>query len=231
MSQDSFELLAQQFASLNEQLRRDSGAESVFQSLVQMATRAVPGCSWAGVTVWEKTGPRGLASTDPVAAEVDDLQHRLNEGPCVTAAVDDAPVLLDDMERDGRWPTLVQEVLARTPVRTVLSFTLGRSPRSALNLYGDRAFAFDAVAVGAGALFASHAQAFMSHKGSLDRAQQLDRALVSSRSIGTAIGVVMATHKVSEERAFELLSEASQRLNRKLRELALDVSHTGELPG
>lgn len=223
--------LAGQFTVLHEQLRTDGGTAASLRALVDMATSAVPGCRWAGVTIWERKGPRGLASTDEVAATVDDLQHTLGEGPCVTAAARDETILLDDMGVDPRWPALAGEVLARTPVRTVLSFTIDRQPRTALNLYGAHPHAFDEVAVSAGALFASHARAFMSHRSSSERAVHLDQALASSRSIGTAVGVLMATYRVSEERAFELLSEASQRLNRKLRELAVDVSDTGELPG
>jgi DNA-binding response OmpR family regulator len=62
-----------------------------------------------------------------------------------------------------------------------------------------------------------------------DRVANLRTALASNRSIGAAIGVIMATEKLSHEKAFERLREASQRTHRKLRDLADDVLCTGVL--
>jgi DNA-binding response OmpR family regulator len=63
-----------------------------------------------------------------------------------------------------------------------------------------------------------------------DRAENLQRALSSNRLIGTALGIVMATRKVTADQAFALLREESQTSNRKLREVADDVVFTGALP-
>jgi AmiR/NasT family two-component response regulator len=61
-------------------------------------------------------------------------------------------------------------------------------------------------------------------------ADHLRRALESSRTIGAAMGIVMATHMVSLEEAFEMLREVSQNHNRKLRDIAVDVVEQGCLP-
>ncbi len=63
-----------------------------------------------------------------------------------------------------------------------------------------------------------------------DRADGLQRALASNRTIGTAIGILMAHDRVTAEAAFNLLRESSQRSNRKLRTVAEDVIFTGALP-
>jgi AmiR/NasT family two-component response regulator len=55
----------------------------------------------------------------------------------------------------------------------------------------------------------------------------LRTALASNRQIGAAIGVIMATEKLTHEQAFERLHEASQRTHRKLRDLAEDILYTG----
>lgn len=67
-------------------------------------------------------------------------------------------------------------------------------------------------------------------RASQDDATHLMRALERSRDIGTAIGILMAIHKVSRDEAFDLLRSASQNGNRKLRDLALDVVEHGCLP-
>ncbi len=66
----------------------------------------------------------------------------------------------------------------------------------------------------------------------LEHAEHLRTAIITNRQIGTALGILMATHKLTGGQAFDLLREVSQHSHRKIRELALDVIDTGaiELP-
>jgi DNA-binding response OmpR family regulator len=61
------------------------------------------------------------------------------------------------------------------------------------------------------------------------RAEHLERALASNRTIGTAIGILMAGRRITSDEAFSLLRERSQHSNRRLREVAEDVIYTGTL--
>lgn len=56
---------------------------------------------------------------------------------------------------------------------------------------------------------------------------RLQVALASNRDIGTAMGILMRVHLVSQDEAFDLLRRASQHSHRKLREVAADVIFTG----
>jgi hypothetical protein len=58
---------------------------------------------------------------------------------------------------------------------------------------------------------------------SQEHAAHLEQALRSSRTIGAAIGIMMASRAVGEEEAFDLLRQASQHSNRKLRDIAADL--------
>src|SRR4051794_9582384 len=62
------------------------------------------------------------------------------------------------------------------------------------------------------------------------RADNLLVALETSRTIGMAIGILMNEHKVTAETAYGRLREASRLARRKLRDIADEVVHTGELP-
>lgn len=62
-----------------------------------------------------------------------------------------------------------------------------------------------------------------------DQATNLRTALLNSRQIGAAIGIIMAAHKVTESTAFDMLRTVSQHDHRKLREVATDVLQTGWL--
>jgi AmiR/NasT family two-component response regulator len=62
-----------------------------------------------------------------------------------------------------------------------------------------------------------------------DEAAALERALASSRRIGMAVGILMCRHQLTDEAAFGLLREHSQRTNTKVRDLAETVIYTGTL--
>lgn len=55
-------------------------------------------------------------------------------------------------------------------------------------------------------------------------------ALSTCRTIGAAVGIVMASRKLTEDDAFALLKQASQNNNRKVRDLAAEVVVTGQVP-
>jgi AmiR/NasT family two-component response regulator len=57
--------------------------------------------------------------------------------------------------------------------------------------------------------------------------ENLEAALVNARKIGAAVGVVMATEKLTYEQAFSLLAKISQRANEKLVRVAERVLLTG----
>jgi hypothetical protein len=64
---------------------------------------------------------------------------------------------------------------------------------------------------------------------SREHAEQMDEALRSSRIIGAALGMIMAGRLVTQDEAFAILKEASQRTNRKLRDLAAEIVECGRL--
>jgi AmiR/NasT family two-component response regulator len=74
-------------------------------------------------------------------------------------------------------------------------------------------------------------------RDALDRAQEQIRnltiALTTSRRIGIAIGILMASDKLTEDQAFDQLVSISQSKHEKLRDIADRVVLTGsvaELP-
>jgi AmiR/NasT family two-component response regulator len=59
-------------------------------------------------------------------------------------------------------------------------------------------------------------------------ADDLRRALVTSRQIGMAMGILMERHRLTAEQAFDRLRDLSQRRNVKLRDIAERLIHTGD---
>lgn len=56
-----------------------------------------------------------------------------------------------------------------------------------------------------------------------EHAAQMEQALQSSRTIGTAIGILMAEREIRQDEAFTVLQTASRNSNRKLREIAHEL--------
>ncbi len=224
--------LADDFVLLNHHLHAGGGRDAAMKRIVELAVGSIPGCDWAAITAWPvKRQPRSLAASHEVASAADRLQYELGEGPCLTAATDSEMVQLVDVATDEQWPRFSAAAAADTPVRSVMSFHLADLPhRSALNLYSGQAGAFDTEAISSAALFAAHARVLLIHAASADKAANLENALSTSRQIGAAIGILMNVHKITADQAFELLRESSQRLNRKLHDIAYDVTQTGTLP-
>jgi hypothetical protein len=102
------------------------------------------GVTGAGISMVTETGNRGVVcATDDVAAEIEDLQFSLGEGPCVDAVRAGAPVLIPDLDRPGdvtidRWPTFMASAES-AGVRAVFAFPLriGAISVGALDLYRD----------------------------------------------------------------------------------------------
>jgi AmiR/NasT family two-component response regulator len=66
----------------------------------------------------------------------------------------------------------------------------------------------------------------------VDRAKinNLSIALTTARRIGAAVGILMATQKVTEDEAFDVLRRVSNNSQRKVRDIAEDVVMWGTLP-
>ena len=64
-----------------------------------------------------------------------------------------------------------------------------------------------------------------------DHRRTLRQALQTNRTIGTAVGIVMAGYQLDQQRAFQVLVRTSQQNNRKLQDVpAAEVVRTGSLP-
>jgi|tagenome__1003787_1003787.scaffolds.fasta_scaffold20954868_3 AmiR/NasT family two-component response regulator len=61
------------------------------------------------------------------------------------------------------------------------------------------------------------------------KASTLEAGLLSNRRIGMAVGILMCRLHLTEDDAFELLRQESQRRNTKVRVLAETVIYTGTL--
>ena len=222
-----FKAVAAQVVKLHDTEVSDEDVEKLLASLTEGAVAAIPAARFGCITVVEHGDVMTIAPTDPIAARLDELQSKHDIGPCLDAAWEQHPVLIDDYTTDERWPRFIEDVVAQTPVRSSLSFQLHRddTSMSAFNLHADRAHAFDDEAQRVASVFAANT-ALALH--SRTWTQQFDQALASRDDIGQAKGILMERYTVDSDQAFDMLKQISQTSNTKLVELArrlIDIDH------
>lgn len=166
-------------------------------------------------------------------ARIDAIQDEAGEGPCLGSIADHAIYQIDDFrEASAQWPTFVRRVDAEVGLASMLSFRLFTSGDNvgALNLYSRQTSAFTDESGAIGAILAAHAGIALAAAREQRNAQDLRSALLTSRQIATAIGIVMVCQGLDQDQAFEFLVNASKRLNRKLRDLADAIVAEGGIP-
>jgi ANTAR domain/GAF domain len=230
---DALANLADQFGQLAMSLADGADEPLTQQRLVEFAVRGVPGAEHASMTVVDGgRPPRTTAQSDELPYQWDQLQYEHGEGPCLEVITTNGIALAQDLRTDTRWPRFARAIVDHTPARSMLSFRLflTEQNRAALNLYATRPGAFSDQSAATGAMFAAYASMALLAAARHDKANHLARALETNREIGVAMGIIMASGKLTSQQAFSQLSVASQNLNRKLRDIAADVARTGEVP-
>jgi GAF domain-containing protein len=225
---------------LQDALLSTESVEQFLHEMSRLAAGLVGGGLSCGMTVQSGGLPMTVACSDPVAAQVDELQYNLDDGPCLHAMRDGHTVRIEDTTRmkDAgvtRWPEFEARA-ASHGIRSCLALPLTADGRSigAINLYARTASAFGTAEARRAENFAENAS------GALTLALRLSshallieqlRSSISSRTvIDQALGIIMARQHCGQSRAFAILRAASQNSNVKLREIASAVvtSVTGE---
>ncbi|MFD4025749.1 GAF and ANTAR domain-containing protein [Streptomyces sp. NPDC058576] len=210
-----------------------SSVEASLGRITGSATELVAGCDAAGILVLSGQESLSLAPSEPLVAELDQLQRKLDQGgPCFDAARRSTGERVfrigDFTEAESRWPAFVPEAL-KLGVGSMMGFLLFTEDEDfgALNFYSRRPGAFTEDSERAGVLLASHAAVSLS---AARTHAQMEQAVSTRHQIGQAMGILMARHHIPENEAFDRLRRYSQDNNVKLREVALLVCEQGGLP-
>jgi GAF domain-containing protein len=214
---------------LNRVLLAGRTLSEVLDEIVTIAAKGIPGSESTSITLVRGEDAYTAAYSGDMALAADELQYERGYGPCMDAGRANVVLRVDDMAEETRWPDYARRVL-EVGVRSSLSVPLPYQDSSigALNNYSTRVGAFatpEALRAGievaeAVAVAIVNADA---HAQVVDQAHNMRRAMESRAVIEQAKGVLMAQRGVDAERAFEMLRDASQRYNRKLRDIAVGI--------
>ena len=169
-----------------------------------------------------------MAATSQLAIEIDDLQQRFREGPCLDAAIGNPMVMCNDLREAPRWPRFAEAAVA-AGVHSLMSFQLytQQRPHGGNEPFGIKPDVFTIESEAVGAMLATHAAIALIAD---DERLQFQSALASRDIIGQAKGMVMERFNVDAVRAFELLVKQSQNSNIRLAVVAEELVSRGPEP-
>lgn len=211
------------FQQLGGVVLGEESVEEILDLVVRLAAEAVAADS-ASITV-ARDGHAYTANTSgPPALELDQVQYDTGTGPCLDA-LGGSQVQADLVQEQGHWRKLADSASA-LGIRYVLSTPLTVRDRTfgALNIYSRSASTFASAQKRSATLFAQQAAVLLANAftlmNSVEVSNQLREALASREVIGEAKGILMQQQSCTRDEAFDILRRASQRENRKLRDLA-----------
>jgi GAF domain-containing protein len=198
------------------------------EDLARLAATAVTPPAACGITMAQDHLPLTVASSEPLAAHVDEVQYGADQGPCLQAMRAGETVAVPDMAKENRWGSYPAHALSYG-VHSSLSLPLlvNGSSRGALNLYAATVHAFGASERQGAEFFAGQASAGLTvitrQAQQVQLSEQLRDALATRAVIDQALGILMAQQRCDHDTAFAILRTSSQHQNRKLHDIATEI--------
>lgn len=226
------EVLEQSLRHSTRRARAD--LTGVLASITALSVEHLPGVHHAGITLLETDDGGGsaircLAATDGHPLVLDNISRICGQGPCLEATTVHRVIRSDDLTVESRWPAFTAKALTCTPVRAILALPVFRDgrPPVALNLYSDRAGAFDARVESGGALVAAHVAEAMSAAHGRRHPVRSAR----SRVITEAKAMIMGQSGVDVAQAFAILVKIAKQQNESIESVARQVVARNGLTG
>jgi len=196
--------------------------------------RSITPANYAGITLLVDGVPQTGVFTHPEAPEIDEAQYRSGEGPCMYAFRNQQIYRIDETASDTRWPEFAAAALGHG-IHATLSVPLAARGAGigALNLYAESPRAFTDAHEKGVLVFAEQASIALANAqvywDARELGENLSAAIKTREVISQAVGILMAAGGRTPDEAFAMLASASQRENRKVRDIAANiVTHTVE---
>ena len=230
------EPLAQSLSALSRFFVGDGTLHETLSRVAHYAEQALPAAAMTGITMLVDGRASTAVFTDEAAPEIDSAQYETGIGPCLDSFRHRRIFRIDDTTKDDQWAPF-SEAAAAHGIGSTLSIPLvaNHEGLGAMNFYSPEPNGFsdedEEVASQFGvqaAVVLANAQAYWdAHQLS----QNLAAAMQSRAAIEQAKGILMGAQRCTADEAFQILVRASQRENRKLREIAEEIVSRAQQAG
>ena len=212
----------------NALLNTDS-VQQFLRELAVLSTQAMDSVMSCGMSLRQRNRSQPVtACSDPLASAADEVQYQTGDGPSLRAIRHARPVRVDDTAASQRWPKFCRQA-EELGLRScyALPLIVDGEPVGALILYSRQPGAFGPEETGRADRFAKDASGALTlalrMASCTDLNEQLRSSIGSRTIIDQALGVIMATEHVAQDRALALLRSVSQNSNVRLRDLAASI--------
>jgi GAF domain-containing protein len=206
---------------------KEADLPGTLEAIVVTAVNTIDNAQYAGVNLLDhgRFLPQAVAGQPPLT--LDALQQKTGTGPCIDSSRDQVTLRVDDVATDPRWPVYAK-LATSLGVASMLCVPLWVDDQrlGSVSLYGIEPHGFTGHHEQLANLFATHAALVLADA---QRTQQLRQALANRDTIGQAKGILMERHRITADAAFAVLTEHSQRVNRKLTVVARELCETGQV--
>ncbi|WIX99223.1 GAF and ANTAR domain-containing protein [Amycolatopsis mongoliensis] len=203
--------------------------DSVLELIVSLAGATITTAAGAGVTLVDDEGrPATTSASGPLVRDADALQYRLGEGPCMTALAECAPVRIDDVATERRWPRWCAAA-GDAGLRSVLTTPLATEDGclGAIKIYATVPGAFGRSDEETLATFAGRAAVLVANARAYERASRFSErfkdTLRDRDAVTMAKGFLMGRDGVDEDTAFDRLLALARAGARSPAEAAADL--------
>lgn len=213
----------------------DGALVDTLQRVAELTATVVPPAAMTGITMLVDGRPATAVFTDPTAPEIDQAQYESGSGPCLDAFRERDVKRIRDTTDEDRWPAFAKAA-AEHGILSTLSLPLVAWDRGigALNLYATETAAFGEADERTATAFSQQAAIALGNAqaywDACNLSENLTQAMRSRATIEQAKGIIMANSGVNADAAFEMLRQASQRTNRKLRDIATEIVRRASEP-
>ena len=212
----------------NALLNTDS-VEQFLHELAVLSAQAMDGVMSCGMSLRQRGRPQPVtACSDPLASAADEVQYQTGDGPCLHALRHARPVRINDTDVSQQWPKFCRQA-GELGIRScyALPLMVDGEPVGTLILYSRHPTAFGSEETARADRFAMDASGALTlalrMASCTDLNEQLRSSMGSRAVIDQALGVIMATEHVAQDRALALLKSVSQNSNVRLRDLAASI--------
>ena len=216
----------------------DGSLRETLHRVSELTVEALDPVDFVGLTMAIDGTRRTAVFTDLTSPEIDQAQYDSGEGPCLDAFETGRVVAVDSMIDAGPYPAF-RAAAAAHGINSTLSLPLvvDQGTVGAMNLYSRIPVGFTETDRGLASSFAAQASIVLANTQAYWDAYDLSvnyrEAMASRAVIEQAKGILMGAQRCTPDEAINMLRDASQRENVKLREIAarLVASTADPLPG
>lgn len=220
--------LHQALDALSAYLIGSDSLDATVRRVADIAVGAFPAARYAGISTLIEGEPRTAVFTDEEAPEIDSAQYEAGTGPCLDAYRHRTVNRIHDTETDKHWVEFASAA-ADHGIRSTISFPMIANDEAigALNLYSPEVAGFAEADESLGLKLANQIAVLLANSqvywDAYRLTENLQEAMRSRSAIEQAKGMIMAQSHCTPDEAFALLVRASQRENRKLRDIAAEI--------